>query len=261
MRIFSCCALALVLVSALFPAAVWAENTVILGPELKPIDLHCLQVAYGENIAARGFFTDPTVLESLADSYPLEPQRPNVHVGQHPGRVRSYALLRALYGKDKMAVQAHVQAVSAFGQRVYLSPAAAQAFRRVVQTLEALTLRKPYLRAYMLPMGGFAWRSIAGENRLSPHSFGIAVDLNPAKGIYWRWSTPQKRQSIGAAARAAYPSEIVAAFEAEGFIWGGKWYEYDLMHFEYRPEIICKAKRKASEQALPSQSLKDPICP
>ena len=37
-------------------------------------------------------------------------------------------------------------------------------------------------------------------------------------------------------------SEIVRAFEAEGFIWGGKWHEYDLMHFEYRPEIMAKAR-------------------
>jgi hypothetical protein len=25
------------------------------------------------------------------------------------------------------------------------------------------------------------------------------------------------------------------AFEAEGFIWGGKWAAFDLMHFEYGP--------------------------
>ena len=27
----------------------------------------------------------------------------------------------------------------------------------------------------------------------------------------------------------------------EPLIWGGKWHEYDLMHFEYRPEIMAKA--------------------
>jgi D-alanyl-D-alanine carboxypeptidase len=31
-------------------------------------------------------------------------------------------------------------------------------------------------------------------------------------------------------------------FEQHGFIWGGKWYHYDTMHFEYRPEIIATAK-------------------
>ena len=31
-------------------------------------------------------------------------------------------------------------------------------------------------------------------------------------------------------------------FEKHGFIWGGRWYHYDTMHFEYRPEMIAIAK-------------------
>jgi peptidoglycan LD-endopeptidase CwlK len=27
-------------------------------------------------------------------------------------------------------------------------------------------------------------------------------------------------------------------FEKHGFIWGAKWYHYDTMHFEYRPELL-----------------------
>ena len=34
------------------------------------------------------------------------------------------------------------------------------------------------------------------------------------------------------------PKEIVKVFEKHGFIWGGRWYHYDTMHFEYRPELI-----------------------
>jgi len=30
----------------------------------------------------------------------------------------------------------------------------------------------------------------------------------------------------------------VAVFERHGFIWGGKWFHYDTMHFEYRPELL-----------------------
>ena len=37
----------------------------------------------------------------------------------------------------------------------------------------------------------------------------------------------------------AIPQAIVDAFEAERFIWGGRWYHYDTMHFEYRPELLA----------------------
>ena len=32
--------------------------------------------------------------------------------------------------------------------------------------------------------------------------------------------------------------ELIAIFEKYGFIWGGRWYHFDTMHFEYRPEIL-----------------------
>jgi D-alanyl-D-alanine carboxypeptidase len=34
------------------------------------------------------------------------------------------------------------------------------------------------------------------------------------------------------------PAAIVHVFEHNGFIWGGRWYHYDTMHFEYRPELL-----------------------
>ncbi len=38
------------------------------------------------------------------------------------------------------------------------------------------------------------------------------------------------------------PLQIVEVFEEQGFIWGGKWFFFDTMHFEYRPEILILAK-------------------
>ena len=31
---------------------------------------------------------------------------------------------------------------------------------------------------------------------------------------------------------------VIKTFESFGFIWGGKWGNFDTMHFEYRPEIF-----------------------
>ena len=38
------------------------------------------------------------------------------------------------------------------------------------------------------------------------------------------------------------PIRIVRIFENHGFIWGGYWYHYDTMHFEYRPELFLSEK-------------------
>jgi hypothetical protein len=35
------------------------------------------------------------------------------------------------------------------------------------------------------------------------------------------------------------PRQIVDIFERHGFIWGGRWYHYDTMHFEFRPELLA----------------------
>ena len=87
--------------------------------------------------------------------------------------------------------------------------------------------------------GTFNWRKIAGTERRSNHSFGTAIDLNVNKAAYWRWQTPAQLTTFS---RKNWPNEIVEAFERHGFIWGGKWWHFDTMHFEYRPEIIAYAK-------------------
>lgn len=47
--------------------------------------------------------------------------------------------------------------------------------------------------------------------------------------------------------------EFLDIFEKYGFIWGGRWYHYDRMHFEYRPELFLKHDRLQSrDQAVRS---------
>ena len=86
--------------------------------------------------------------------------------------------------------------------------------------------------------GTFNYRLISGTNRLSPHSFGIAIDLKSDKKDYWKWSSKEN----GEKRINEYPEELVKVFEENNFIWGGKWGYFDILHFEYRPEIILKAK-------------------
>ena len=78
--------------------------------------------------------------------------------------------------------------------------------------------------------------------------FGTAIDVAAAHSQYWL------RAKLGAGGHIAYkneiPLEIVRIFEAHGFIWGGKWYHYDTMHFEYRPELIGGGEVNALNKQL-----------
>ena len=180
---------------------------------------------------------DVDVRSSMAEPYPLEPDRPETPLGVSPGRRRSYALVRAVYGEHQAAVRAGLQAARFLGQGLQLAAPAARALRDVDARLALAVRQTSALRPLLKMDGGFTWRRIAGTSRLSPHAFGIALDISPGIATYWRWS-PLRPHPL----QKGYPSAIVAAFEDAGFIWGGKWHEYDLMHFEYRPELVCKAR-------------------
>lgn len=71
--------------------------------------------------------------------------------------------------------------------------------------------------------GGYNFRPIRGSTRLSMHSYGCAVDFDPARNAQ-RDETPN----------FATVPEVVTAFEKEGWIWGGRWSagSRDGMHFQ-----------------------------
>lgn len=175
------------------------------------------------------------ISESMAQPYPPEPLRPPTPPGLAPGRKRSYALLEALYGASPQEVARHLESADFFGQKASLNSAAAAALRNAAAALgELADLRR---RGWLKVDGSYIWRKIAGENAPSAHSYGIAIDLGAQIAPYWRWCRIRPHPM-----QASYPHEIVEAFERSGFIWGGKWHEYDLMHFEYRPELLCKGR-------------------
>lgn len=153
-----------------------------------------------------------------------------------PGRIRNEAFFKKMYGETPAAVEARLAKVDWFGTTLKVTTVNGvdKALVRVALRLKTIPAYKPFLVA---PGGGFHWRVIAGTTRLSAHSYGIAVDINTAYADYWRWS---KAFQAGKPLeyRNRIPLEIVRIFESEGFIWGGKWYHYDTMHFEYRPELL-----------------------
>lgn len=153
-----------------------------------------------------------------------------------PGRVRSEPLWDAVYGATEAQVRAHLVPVNLGGHRVLFHQRAAAALSRVDARLAPLLRSDAAVRTVFRSLGGtFNHRVIAGTTHKSAHAWGIAVDLEPSLGDYWRWSRTGWRNRV--------PASVVDAFEAEGFIWGGRWFHFDTMHFEYRPELLDPACR------------------
>lgn len=213
------------------------------------------RLSYDDGIErdARQALETPDLRTMLAQVYPLGPvDEASAHPAPDfdPGRSRVQALFEALYGSSEALVRKHCEPVRFGGADLAFNArfGAAEALARVWRRIEALLPQHPEFRAVLRPLGGtLAWRRIAGTKRLSMHSFGVALDLNPHLP-YWR--SGGGAEAI-AAQRKGFPPELLAAFEAEGFIWGGKWASFDLMHFEYRPELVLKARVLSGQAQLP----------
>jgi len=189
----------------------------------------------GRRKTPEGRLEDPDLEDTLATPYRRTPPGPVMDPAEDPGRARVEALMDALYGpRDR--VRAVAVAVKLGGGTVKVHPRVAPALHRVAARLEALARESPDVAAALRrPAGGWANRDIAGTRRPSAHAWGGAVDIDTRVSDYWRWARP------GARWRSRVPPAVVEAFEAEGFIWGGRWYHFDTMHFEYRPELLDPA--------------------
>lgn len=184
---------------------------------------------------------DASIAEQFSQAYPLDfDPRHREQPWFDPGRPRNDSFFRALWFGSEWAAASSLAAVTYSGSNVEtrFSVTSAHCVAAQLQAaFNAITQHGPEMDIYFESVGGgFNWRKIAGTNRLSAHSFGIAVDLNTTLGGYWRW-TGAKAGSVGVF-QNQYPEVLIYEMERHGFIWGGKWYHFDGMHFEYRPELI-----------------------
>ncbi|GAA0721571.1 M15 family metallopeptidase [Clostridium malenominatum] len=180
---------------------------------------------------------NPDLQDMMEQIYPLCISEKLMDKNFDPGRGRVYPLLMEVYGSSNKEVEGNL--VSVKGLRFNNKNKAGESLRKVMEELIPLAKNSGKISSCVFPYSGtFNYRYIAGTNRLSPHAFGIAIDLARDKRDYWKWATREEGEKrIG-----SYPKEIVEIFEKNNFIWGGKWGHFDILHFEYRPEIIMKAK-------------------
>ena len=152
------------------------------------------------------------------------------------GRGRSEQLYKKMYGSNEAAVRHNLVKVDWFGQKIPFT--SVNGANKHLEDVAKELSKKPELRKYLVKASSFYWRKVRGANRQSAHSYGIAIDINTDYSNYWLWSNPKCSETDTLKYENRIPIEIVEVFEKHGFIWGGHWYHYDTMHFEYRPELL-----------------------
>jgi len=192
------------------------------------------------NKTFRELLENPDIDDMFYSTYPTgaEPKQPAINAD--PGRVRFEPLFVALYGDcNKGDVVRNLRTIDWLpkhhGGKVTITTrnGVATALEKVSRELDDLP---DNLIKYLVPSAGtYNCRTIAGSRARSMHAYGAAIDINTRFADYWRWISDDRTQPRW---RNRVPIQIVRIFEKQGFIWGGYWYHFDTMHFEYRPELL-----------------------
>lgn len=187
----------------------------------------------------------PDVDDMFFTPYPAgtAPQQPAKN--SDPGRVRFEPLFVAMYGDCKRnEVIRKLRAVDWLAKHGG-GRAAVTTVNGVDKALEAVSREldglPDSLIKYLKPTAGtYNCRTVEGSSARSMHAYGASIDINVKYSNYWRWVARGGSEPIW---KNQIPIEIVGVFERYGFIWGGYWYHYDTMHFEYRPELLPETSK------------------
>jgi D-alanyl-D-alanine carboxypeptidase len=187
--------------------------------------------------------TNPCLADQFAQKYPkgVMPTSEGPEKFHDPGRIRYESFFYKMYGENENRVRKNLVEVvwcpKLVGQKILVTTI--NGVDKKIKAISRELDRHPEFKKYVTQIGGtFCWRNIAGSNRQSAHSFGTTIDLNTDCSNYWQWDCHCTDESADISYRNRIPAGIVEIFEKYGFIWGGKWYHYDTMHFEYRPELL-----------------------
>ena len=177
-----------------------------------------------------------------AQPQPQQPQAPR------PTIRRPNYFFEALWNSPTRERSSAQQAqVDFLGRRITVHSDISQKMSRINQIIMNEARTNPTVRQWVNSLGsiaGWNWRNVASSGNRSFHSYGIAIDILPAdlrgQATYWLWTSQHTPQwwNIPYSGRWHPPEVVIKTFESFGFIWGGKWANFDTMHFEYRPEIF-----------------------
>jgi hypothetical protein len=183
-----------------------------------------------------------SVLDQFRLRYPRGRLAEPPALNADPGRFRNEAFFRKMYGDcQKGEAQRNMAPIMwlprTWGKAVQVTKVngVADKLKQVSDEIDALPAA---IKSAAYPIAGvFSCRAVKDTGRPSMHAYAAAIDLNIKTSDYWLWQ-PTAKGGGSIPYKNRMPQEIVDIFERHGFIWGGKWYHYDTMHFEYRPELL-----------------------
>jgi len=223
---------------------VWAEGR-LLAPE---------QASQWADFAPQPFYEYPAEAPDVAswsDAQVAEAEARITDRRNGPLR-RNSSFFDALWGVHNRGTADSAQRrVRFLGLRVTVHQSLVAPLVRVEARLQTTRAHDPTLDAFLKTLtglDGYNWRDIAETQSRSNHAYGAAIDLIAGnyrgRNPYWLWAAQEDGQWYRAAWAHRWEPHpaLVRAFEAEGFIWGGKWLLFDTIHFEYRPEILVLNK-------------------
>jgi len=184
---------------------------------------------------------NPDVKDMFSQQYKTGIMQDALPVNYEPGRIRNQDFFYKMYGSSKEEVEKNLTEIiwcpKLVGQKIRITKI--NGIDKVIEAISSELDEHPELQKYITQIGGsFLWRNIRGSQRQSTHSFGMTIDINTTYSDYWQWNCKCTDENVSLDYKNRIPQIIVDIFEKHGFIWGGKWYHFDTMHFEYRPELI-----------------------
>jgi hypothetical protein len=193
---------------------------------------------------------DPDIDDMFFARYPAGTTPAQPIRNSDPGRVRYEPLFVAMYGDCKKG-----EVVKDLRSIPWLSKhgggsVTVTTINGVDKALESVSreldeLPNNFIKYLQPTAGTYNCRTIAGTNIRSMHAYAAALDINTKYSNYWRWASINSGELKW---QNQFPIEIIRIFEKYCFIWGGYWYHYDTMHFEYRPELLPTCTTQTSER-------------
>ena len=220
-------------------------------PEIKSVTDGTVYFSNGKNLPIGSVSTKSftqtidyaSIADQLSQKYSVGFHIPKKY--EDAGRLRNDDFFKNLYGDNEAKVRNNLTTILWKPSNTKIQFNARNNAAKQLKATGDEIAQNPDLVSYVSKsLGSFNYRKIAGTNRLSNHSFGIAVDFQLPKHLhkYWRWDGCTSEDKV-----CPFPTQLmndaklqqlVRIFEKHGFIWGGKWASYDSVHFEYRPELL-----------------------